>query len=84
VELPVARALRFAGWPAVWPAAVVGLGLTAVEAVAPDTLLMIAAEAALAAALYYALFAIAIGDRDRREYRARILELLGRRLAPAT
>jgi len=85
VELPVGRALRFAVWPALWPAAVVVTALAAIEIAAPDSLLMVAAEAATGALMYYGLFAIAIGRRDRAEYRTRLLELLGRRprLAPA-
>ncbi len=84
VELPIGRALRFAIWPAVWPAVVAGGTLMVVELTAPDTLLMIFAEGAMAALLYYALFALAIGRRDRTEYRTKLLELVGWRagLAP--
>jgi O-antigen/teichoic acid export membrane protein len=87
VGLSVKDAARHAVWPAMWPAAVVAAGLAFVRRFATSgTLLAVLLEAAIAAALYLALFvAVAIGRRDRAQYAAKVMELLGRRgrLAPA-
>jgi O-antigen/teichoic acid export membrane protein len=74
VQVPVADAARRAIWPAVWPAVAVALALAAVHS--PDDSLAVAlAEAAAAGLLYLALFAVAVGPRDREQYKARIWEL---------
>jgi O-antigen/teichoic acid export membrane protein len=86
VNLPIGRALRFAVWPGFWPAVVVGVALQGVKLVSPGTLLAVVGEAALAAVLYVALFAIAIGRRDRAEYKTKVMAIMGRgtRLVPAS
>ncbi len=88
VDLPLGEALRFAVWPATWPAVVAGLGLRAVRLLAQwhaATLLTVSVEAGAASVAYFALFALAIGARDRTEYLSKVLILLrrGPRLAPA-
>ena len=87
VGLSVASAIRHAVWPAMWPAAVVAGGLAVVRRFSiGGTLLAVLMEAALAAAVYLALFfMIAVGRRDRAQYAAKVMELIGRRgrLAPA-
>jgi hypothetical protein len=86
VDVPVGRALRFAVWPGLWPAAVVAIALQGVKLVSPGTLLAVLIEAAFAALLYFALFAIAIGRRDRTEYISKALAIMGRgaRLVPVS
>jgi len=86
VDLPIGVALRFAVWPGFWPAVVVGVALQAVKIFSPGTLLAVVGEAALAAVLYFALFALAIGRRDRTEYMAKMMSIMGRgtRLVPAS
>lgn len=78
VDLPVSRALRFAVWPGLWPAIVVGLTLQGVKLFSPGTLLAVVAEAAFGALLYVALFALAIGRRDRTEYISKAMVIMGR------
>jgi len=78
VELPLGQALRFAVWPGLWPAAIVAVALQGVKLVSPGTLLAVVAESAFAALLYLGLFAIAIGRRDRTEYVAKALAIMGR------
>ena len=86
VDLPIGRACRFAVWPGLWPAVVVGLALQAIKIVSPGTLLAVIGEAAAATALYFVLFAFAIGRRDRSEYVAKMMSLVGRdtRLVPVS
>jgi O-antigen/teichoic acid export membrane protein len=86
VDVPVTTAIRFAVWPGLWPAIVVGLVLQGVKLVSPGTLLAVVGESALAAVLYFTLFALAIGRRDRTEYVSKALTLMGRgtRLAAAS
>jgi O-antigen/teichoic acid export membrane protein len=86
VDLPVTTALRFAVWPGLWPAVVVAVALQGVKLVSPGTLIAVVAEAAFAAALYFALFALAIGRHDRTEYISKALAIMGRgpRLVPAS
>jgi len=86
VDLPIVKAFHFAIWPGLWPAVVVGLVLQVVKLRASGTLVAVLGEAALAAALYAALFAIAIGRRDRTEYISKALAIMGRgtRLAPVS
>ena len=87
VEVPLGHALRFSVWPAIWPAVVAGLCLQGVRLIVPinATLLAVSGEAGAAAIVYFALFAIAIGRRDRTEYVSKVMLLLGRapRLLPA-
>jgi O-antigen/teichoic acid export membrane protein len=86
VNLPLTTALRFAVWPALWPAAVVAVALQGVKLLSTGTLIAVMGEAAFAAALYFALFALAIGRRDRTEYVSKALAIMGRgpRLVPAS
>jgi O-antigen/teichoic acid export membrane protein len=88
VELPLGRAFHRAVWPALWPALVVGggLGSVSVFAAPPETLLAVLGESVVGAALYFVLFVIAIGRRDRHEYYAKAMVLMGRggRLVPVS
>lgn len=86
VEVPVGTAVRFAVWPGVWPALVIALALQLAKPYFPDRLLAVMAETALASIVYFVLFAIGIGRRDRSEYMAKALAIMGRgtRLVPAS
>ena len=75
VNLSVSRALRYAIWPAAWPAAVVWFTLATVHRMTNATLGLALLEAAAAGLLYVALFILAVGRRDRANYTARIWEL---------
>ncbi len=86
VALPIGRAFHRAVVPAIWPAAVVVAVLAATRQISAGTLLAVLMQAAGAAVLYFALFfGVAIGRRDRTQYAAKLMQLLGRtgRLAPA-
>jgi O-antigen/teichoic acid export membrane protein len=86
VEVPVWTAVRFAVWPGLWPAVVVGIALWGVKMLSPGTLLAVLGETAFGALLYFLLFALAIGRRDRSEYLAKAMIIMGRgsRLAPVS
>lgn len=86
VGLTVAGALRYAVWPAAWPAVAAGAALAAVHRLTGGPLPVALAEGAAAALLYVGLFVLAVGRRDRAHYTARIWEIAGRKrdLAPAT
>jgi O-antigen/teichoic acid export membrane protein len=86
VDLPIGTALRFAVWPGLWPAVVVGIALQGVKLISPGTLIAVVGEAAFAGLLYFALFALAIGRRDRGEYVAKAMAIMGRgtRLVPVS
>jgi O-antigen/teichoic acid export membrane protein len=86
VDLPLGRAVRFAVWPGVWPALVVAVVLQMVKPYSSGTLLAVGLEAMAASLLYFALFALAIGRRDRGEYIAKAQAILGRgtRLVPVS
>jgi O-antigen/teichoic acid export membrane protein len=75
VQLPVARALRHAIWPAAWPAVAVAFALAIVQRMTGATLGLALVEAAAAGLLYVGLFILAVGRRDRANYTARIWEL---------
>jgi len=79
VDLPPMRVARHAVWPAAWPALVVGVSLTLVRRISSGTLLAVVTEATVAATAYLAVFLIAVGPRDRAQYQARAMELIGRR-----
>jgi Na+-driven multidrug efflux pump len=79
VQLPLLDGLRRAVWPAMWPAVPTVLALIALRRVPANSLALLMCEAALAGALYVALFVLAIGARDRNHYLGRLMELTGRR-----
>jgi O-antigen/teichoic acid export membrane protein len=86
VGLPTMRVARHAVWPAFWPALVVAVCLAPIRQISSGTLLAVLLEATAAATAYLALFfLIAVGRRDRAQYAARVMELIGRgrHLAPA-
>jgi O-antigen/teichoic acid export membrane protein len=85
VELPIAHAFRRAVWPAAWPAVVTGVGLAAVRPYLGAHLLGLAAGGVMGSLVYISLFIVAVGQRDREQYTARLWELAGRkpRLIPA-
>jgi O-antigen/teichoic acid export membrane protein len=86
VGVSVPHAFRFAVWPTIWPAVVVGFCMQGVKLVSPGTLLAVVAEAMLACVLYVGLFILAIGRRDRGEYVAKLMTIMGRgnRLVPVS
>jgi predicted membrane protein len=86
VDLSVAAAVRFAVWPGIWPALVVAGLLQIGKPYFSDRLIAVLGQAALGSVVYFVLFAIAIGRRDRSEYVAKALALMGRgtRLVPAS
>jgi O-antigen/teichoic acid export membrane protein len=86
VDVPIAHAFRFAVWPAAWPAAVAALGLYAIKQWTTGSFLAVVAEAGIGIALYLGLFVLAIGRRDRGEYIAKLMTIMGRghRLVPAS
>jgi O-antigen/teichoic acid export membrane protein len=85
VDVPLRRALRESVFPALWPAAVVGLGLAATRYISSGTVLAVAFQAIVGGALYLALFfAVAISTHDRKYYIAKATRLTrSRRLAAA-
>jgi O-antigen/teichoic acid export membrane protein len=78
VDVPVGHAFHFAVWPTVWPAVVVAICLQGIKLVSPGSAKAVLAEAAFGSALYVALFVLAIGRRDRGEYIAKLMGLMGR------
>jgi O-antigen/teichoic acid export membrane protein len=85
VELPLARGLTEAVWPAVWPAAVMVAFVLATRNYVPPSLVAVGAEI-LAAVLVYMLvfFFFGLKTQERRFYRMKFAELTGRwRLHPA-
>lgn len=77
----IARMFREALWPALWPAAIAGSVLVVTRDRLPATLVAVAFQLVLGAAIYYALFALAIGRGARREYLRQAGSLLRRRSA---
>jgi O-antigen/teichoic acid export membrane protein len=84
VGLPLRTALFRAVLPALWPAVVTGAALAVMREMSPATLPAVLAHLVFGSVLYFALFFLAIGSRDRALYTAKVHELLGRRLAAAT
>jgi O-antigen/teichoic acid export membrane protein len=78
VDVPLGHAFRYSVIPAVWPALVVAIALASTRALAPPVLPALLVQMSLGAILYFGLFLIAIGPRDRASYAARMHELLGR------
>jgi O-antigen/teichoic acid export membrane protein len=81
VGLPLSTALAQSVLPAVWPAAIVG-GMLALSRGLPATLPTVMMQIAVGVVLYFALFLMAIGARDRAVYGDKARELIGRRLVP--
>jgi O-antigen/teichoic acid export membrane protein len=81
VGVSMARMIREALWPALWPAAIAGSVLVLTRNRMPATLAAVALQLVIGAAMYYALFALAIGARARREYLRQAASLLRGRSA---
>jgi O-antigen/teichoic acid export membrane protein len=83
VGLPISRAITQSVLPAIWPAFIAAGLLAATRRISSGTLLAVVMQAALAAAVYFALFfGFAISRKDRRYYLGKALELTGRRPLP--
>jgi O-antigen/teichoic acid export membrane protein len=83
VGLPLSRAITQSVLPAIWPAFIAAGLLAATRRISSGTLLAVVMQAALAAAVYFALFfGFAISRKDRRYYLGKALELTGRRPLP--
>ena len=80
VGLGLVEVLRYAVWPAVWPAAISLTLLALVRSRFPATLTAVALQLALSAIVYFALFLIAVGSGGRREYLRHVDGLLRRGL----
>ncbi|HET7220265.1 MAG TPA: oligosaccharide flippase family protein [Vicinamibacterales bacterium] len=78
VGVSIATMCREAVWPALWPGIVAGGVLVLTRHRLPATLAAVASQLVLATAIYYALFALAIGAAARREYWRQVEVLLGR------
>jgi O-antigen/teichoic acid export membrane protein len=76
VGVSIARMIREALWPALWPAAIAGSVLVLTRYRMPATLAAVALQLVIGAVIYYALFALAIGARARREYLRQAASLL--------
>ncbi len=76
--------VREAFLPAIWPAVIAGGVLMVTRDRMPATLIAVAVQLAGGVALYLAFFALAIGDKDRREYKrhADVLFKRGSRMSP--
>lgn len=81
VGVSIVRMIREALWPALWPAAIAGSVLVLTRHRMPATLAAVALQLVIGAAIYYALFALAIGARARREYLRQAASLLRGRSA---
>jgi O-antigen/teichoic acid export membrane protein len=81
VGVSVALMFRESLWPALWPAFVAGGVLVLTRYRLPATLAAIGVQLVAGAAIYYALFALAIGSDARREYWRQADILLKRRAA---
>jgi O-antigen/teichoic acid export membrane protein len=84
VGLPLRTALMRSVVPALWPAVVTGAALTLTRGLSSVTLPAVLAQSVFGGVLYFALFFLAIGSRDRALYATKVHELLDRRLAAAT
>jgi O-antigen/teichoic acid export membrane protein len=80
VELPLWQALTEAVWPAVWPAGVMTAYVLATRDLVPATLVAVAAEMAVACAVYAGVFVFfGISAGQRQLYLSKIAELIRRR-----
>ena len=82
VGLGLGEVLRYAVWPALWPAAISLTGLALISTQLPATLIAVALQLALSAIVYFALFLAAVGSEGRREYLRHVDGLLRRRSRP--
>ncbi len=78
VGLGLVEVLRYAVWPALWPAAISLTGLALISPQFPATLIAVALQLALSAIVYFALFLAAVGSEGRREYLRHVDGLLRR------
>lgn len=82
VELPIWRALVDAVWPATWPAAIMTAYVLATRDLIPSTLPAVAAEIAVACAVYEIVFVFfGISAKHRHLYLSKAAELVHRRPA---
>jgi O-antigen/teichoic acid export membrane protein len=80
VQLPLWRALTEAVWPALWPAAVMTACVVATRDLIPATLGAVAAEMAMACAVYAGVFVFfGITAGQRQFYASKVTEMLRRR-----
>lgn len=83
VGLPVRDQVLRSVVPALWPAVVMGLLLLWTRELGNGTFLAVGVQAAIGAAVYYALFlGLAIGSGDRCMYLTKARELLRRPMGP--
>jgi hypothetical protein len=73
-ELPIASFVRWAVWPALWPAIPAAAAVLAVRAVAPGLASVILGAAAGVLGYALAFLGVAVGGEDRRWYLARALD----------
>ena len=79
MQLPVARGLADAVWPAAWPAAVMAAFVYATRDRVPVSLIAVGAEMAAACAVYLTVFlAFGISREERRFYLSKTFHLLQR------
>jgi O-antigen/teichoic acid export membrane protein len=77
VELPLWQALTEAVWPAVWPAWVMTACVLATRDLIPGTLTAVAAEMAVACAVYAGVFVrFGISAQQRQLYLSKVMELV--------
>ena len=81
VGVSIAGMIREALWPALWPGVIAGGALVLTRHRLPATLAAVALQLVMGAAIYYALFAVAVGADARREY-LRHAEAVLRRRSP--
>jgi O-antigen/teichoic acid export membrane protein len=78
VGMPVARFLRAAVWPPVWPAVIVLTGLAMLRDTAGTSLLIAVLSGGIAGLFYALIFlGIAIGPTDRHRYVGRLRSIAG-------
>jgi O-antigen/teichoic acid export membrane protein len=78
VGVSLARLLREACWPALWPAGVVAALVLACRDRLPIAISVVAAQLVTGALVYLALFLLAVGSAERQEYLRQANVLLGR------
>lgn len=79
VNIAIVTILRESVWPAAWPAVVMALFLTWSRTLGDGNLILVVAQAALAASIYVSLFlGFAISREERLWYVGKAREVLGR------